>query len=98
MKEIFFKTDLIRFSQLQTYGIRGCINLLEKISCDIPAKSLIWNKEIKPFDYRYIIPTEINNDGKVDFLLVALFRDSKYISSTNLDGSYYKISALLSKK
>jgi hypothetical protein len=72
-KGIFFQTRLIKKSQIDAFGIRGGIIIDGRTASQVSIRpsSISWNSEFKPNSYDYIFPTEINNDGIVDFLLVS---------------------------
>lgn len=89
-KALFFNTHLITQSSIDTYGLRGGIafSKLSASNYTIQPNQIYWNVEQKPFSYRYIFPTEINNDGIIDFLLIG-----ECLGGENC----YNVSALLSR-
>lgn len=97
--DLFMFTQLISHNAILRYGLRGGIlnmrNRLENYS--IPSSQIAWNAEQPSWNYRYIYPAEINNDGIVDFILIGTAWDSSLVSSANPYGQYFKISALLSQ-
>jgi hypothetical protein len=88
-KGIFFQTRLIKKSRIDAFGIRGGIIIDGRTASQVSIQpsSISWNSEFKPNSYDYIFPTEINNDGIVDFLLVSANGQSTF-----------GVSALLSTK
>jgi hypothetical protein len=72
-KGIFFQTRQIKRSQIDLFGIRGGIIIEGRTASQVSIRpsSITWNSEFQPTSYPYIFPTEINNDGIVDFLLVS---------------------------
>jgi len=100
-KDIFFNTQVISEQAIENYGIRGgFLNLNGKlVSKTIPLSNIRFNSESKPYSgYHYILPTELNGDGIMDFLLVGQDYASSYKSSANINGMYFRVSALLSQK
>ena len=100
--DIFLNTQLIQANSVATYGLRGGIlNVDGKMKADfsIPPERLNWNKDgIPAKGFRYIFPTELNGDGVMDFLLVATYFDNTLVTPTNQYGSYFRVSALISKR
>lgn len=88
-KGIFFQTRLIKKSQIDAFGIRGGLIIDGRTASQVSIQpsAISWNSEFKPNSYDYIFPTEINNDGIVDFLLVSANGQSTF-----------GVSALLSTK
>ena len=95
--DIFLRTQLIQSSAILTQGIRG--GLVDQsghyIQLDIPSSQITWNTEATPYDYTYIIPTDVNNDGIVDYVLVGTTYDQPK-TTTNPNGELYHVSILTS--
>ena len=72
LQDIIIPTELIKYTDILTKGIRG--GYVQEngkfVDLKIPPEKILWNKEPSPYSYRYILPTEINSDGIVDFVLV----------------------------
>lgn len=91
---IHIQSTQVSHSQVVTNGIRGSISLSGSNLSIVP-ENIIWNNQKKAAVYNYIIPTELNNDGIVDYILVSsTFDGVKTIS--NPYGQVGYISALLS--
>jgi len=101
VKDIFFNTQMISQQALDSYGIRGgLLNINGKlVTKTISISNIKLNKESKPYSgYHYILPTELNGDGIIDFLLVGQDYANTYKTATNINGMYFRVSALLSQK
>ena len=101
IQDLFFNTQMISQQSVDSYGIRGGLkNANGKFSqYSIPNAKIKFNNEKKPSSgYHYILPTEINGDGIIDFVLVGEDYDKSYISSSNIYGQFFKVSFLLSQK
>lgn len=99
VKDLFNFTQLVKFNNFIKYGIRGGI-LNSEVKLEnytIAPEKILLNEEKKPFQYRYILPAEINNDDVVDFILIENHIDQNIISESNPYGFYFKASALLSQ-
>jgi len=100
VNDIFFNTQMISQQALERDGIRGgLLNLNGKlVTKNIPISNIKFNNETKPYSgYHYIIPTELNGDGIIDFLLVGQDYSNTYKAPSNVYGMFYRISALISK-
>mgnify|MGYP000564805670 CR=1 FL=1 len=99
LPDIFMHSQLIDRTSLDQYGIRGGLVNVNGVYQDytIPKSDIFWNAEDPPFQYRYIIPIELNNDGIVDFLMIGNSGNQKYITPENPYGLYYRVSFLLSE-
>ena len=101
IQDLFFNTQMISQQSVDSYGIRGGLkNANGKFSqYSIPNAKIKFNNEKKPSSgYHYILPTEINGDGIIDFVLVGEDYDKSYISGSNIYGQFFKVSFLLSQK
>jgi hypothetical protein len=101
IKDIFFNTQVISGQAVESYGIRGgFLNLNGKlVPKTIPLSNIKFNGESKPYSgYHYILPTELNGDGIMDFLLIGQDYANSYKTVANINGMYFRVSALLSQK
>jgi hypothetical protein len=57
---------------------------------------IIWNSEKSPYNFRYILPIEINSDGIIDFVLVGTTFDQPK-SIDNPYGQMFHLSILKSE-
>lgn len=98
LQDIIIPTDLIAHNDILTKGIRGgYVNQNGKFTdLIIPSGKITWNSEPAPSEYRYILPTEINSDGIIDFVLVASTYDQPK-TSDNPYGVLYHLTILQSK-
>ena len=91
-------TELIGYDEVITNGIRGGFIQTQKgfIDLTIPNNKIIWNSEKSPYNFRYILPIEINSDGIIDFVLVGTTFDQPK-SIDNPYGQMFHLSILKSE-
>ena len=91
-------SELISADELFLNGIRGGFIQTQNgfMDLNIPSSKIIWNNEPKPFNYRFILPVEINSDGIIDYVLVGCTFDQPKTTS-NPYGSALHLSILQSE-
>ena len=97
LSDIFVVTQLISTNVMTGQAIRGGVVSQDGkyTQLNIPSNKIVWNTEAQPYNYRYVIPTDINNDGVVDYVLIGdTFDQPKTVS--NPFGESYHISFLTS--
>ena len=92
---IHFESIQVSQLQISTNGIRGSISLNGSAISILP-ENITWNNEKKPWVFNYIIPTDLNNDGIVDYILVGSTFDGVKTTS-NPYGQVGYISAVVSE-
>lgn len=92
---IQLQSTVVSRSQISAYGIRGGLSFTGTALSALP-ENIIWNNGPRYDTYSYVIPTDLNNDGIVDYVLVGLtFNGVK--TPDNPHGQVGHISALISE-
>lgn len=92
---IQFESNQVSRAQLLAHGVRGGLTSTGTALSALPS-NIIWNNETHPATYSYIIPTDLNNDGVVDYILVGITYDGVRTPS-NPYGQVGHVSALISE-
>ena len=92
---IQFESNQVSQTQLSAYGIRGGLSFAGNTLSALPS-NIIWNNGPRYETYSYVIPTDLNNDNIVDYILVGITYDGVR-TTANPYGQVGHISALISE-